>query len=163
MTNRTVDRRPDRQLSGRRLTECINAAQTAAGARALRKRARKVADRRPPSGLVPVRRIPLPVTADLRPVPRGWAMGRWERLSTTLTVVGVIIVVVSVALAAPGSIHTESVVVARGDTLWSIAERAQPHADPLTVVEDIKSRNHLSGDRLTVGRVLEVPTRDEGE
>jgi hypothetical protein len=52
-----------------------------------------------------------------------------------------------------------AVTVAPGDTLWSIAQRTQPGADPQTVVPGIMSANHLSGATVTVGQRLWVPRR----
>lgn len=47
--------------------------------------------------------------------------------------------------------------VQSGDTLWSIADRAQPGADPRAVIEEIRQLNGLTGDTLPVGLVIEVP------
>lgn len=48
------------------------------------------------------------------------------------------------------------VVVAPGDTLWSIATAAAPQRDPREVVFDIRRRNHLGSAALVPGQVLQL-------
>ena len=50
-----------------------------------------------------------------------------------------------------------SVVVAPGDTLWSIAGTIAPDADPRGVVDALRSMNDLDGVTLVPGQVLQVP------
>jgi hypothetical protein len=50
----------------------------------------------------------------------------------------------------------QSVVVQPGDTLWSIAERVSPNADPRDVVGSIKTLNHLTGADLVAGQTLRL-------
>jgi hypothetical protein len=50
-----------------------------------------------------------------------------------------------------------SVVVEPGETLWSVATRIEPHADPRRVVADIEARNHLSSAAVEPGELLLVP------
>ena len=50
-----------------------------------------------------------------------------------------------------------SVVVAPGDTLWSIAGTIAPDADPRGVVDALRSLNDLDGVALVPGQVLQVP------
>ncbi len=61
--------------------------------------------------------------------------------------------------SAPAAAHATGtrVFVQPGDTLWSIAQRTHPDADPQTVVQDILSANHLSSASVTVGQRLWVP------
>jgi hypothetical protein len=61
--------------------------------------------------------------------------------------------------SSPAAAHRGDtrVFVQPGDTLWSIAHRAQPGADPQAVVQDILSANHLSSASVTVGQRLWVP------
>ncbi len=63
--------------------------------------------------------------------------------------------------SAPAAAHAgdSRVFVQPGDTLWSIAQRAQPGADPQAVVQGILSANHLSTATVTVGQRLWVPHR----
>lgn len=44
-----------------------------------------------------------------------------------------------------------------GDTLWSLATRAQPRRDPRTVVAQLRAINHLPSDRLEAGQQLALP------
>jgi hypothetical protein len=52
--------------------------------------------------------------------------------------------------------HT--VTVQAGDTLWSVAARVAPHADPRAVVAEIQSLNDMSGAVVQPGEQLVVPT-----
>jgi nucleoid-associated protein YgaU len=49
------------------------------------------------------------------------------------------------------------IVVQPGDTLWSIASRAEPSQDPRLVITEIQSANSLSTDEVRAGQVLWVP------
>lgn len=49
------------------------------------------------------------------------------------------------------------VVVRPGETLWGIAARVDPAADPRAVIPEIVDLNSLSGTSLQVGQVLLVP------
>lgn len=60
------------------------------------------------------------------------------------------------AHAAPGS-PTMTVVVAPGQTLWGIAEQAEPQADPRVAVDDLVRLNRLTGTALRPGETLLVP------
>lgn len=51
-----------------------------------------------------------------------------------------------------------AVVVAPGDSLWSIAERVAPGADPRDVVDAIVRLNALDGAGLQAGQSLAIPT-----
>lgn len=50
-----------------------------------------------------------------------------------------------------------AVVVAPGDSLWSIAERVAPTADPRDVVDAIVRLNALDGAGLQAGQSLAIP------
>lgn len=50
-----------------------------------------------------------------------------------------------------------SVVVQSGDTLWQIAVDVAPADDPTTVVQLLRSANHLDGAALEPGQVLVIP------
>ena len=52
--------------------------------------------------------------------------------------------------------HT--VTVEAGETLWSVAARIAPHADPRLVVADISALNHLTSAVVEPGQQLVVPT-----
>jgi nucleoid-associated protein YgaU len=51
--------------------------------------------------------------------------------------------------------HT--VIVQAGDTLWSLAARVAPHADPRDVVAEIQSLNRIPGAVVVPGEQLVVP------
>jgi LysM repeat protein len=51
------------------------------------------------------------------------------------------------------------VTVAAGDTLWSIAARRYPDADPREKVFQIEQLNHLAGPTIVPGERLRVPAR----
>ncbi len=59
----------------------------------------------------------------------------------------------------PGAVYQNltSVVVHPGQTLWSIALRAQPGADPRIVVQQIIELNALSSTAVEPGQHLWVP------
>ena len=54
---------------------------------------------------------------------------------------------------------TGTVVVVPGDTLWDIARRISPGADPRRTVYDIRRLNGLAGADIRPGEVLVVPRR----
>jgi LysM repeat protein len=49
------------------------------------------------------------------------------------------------------------VTVQTGETLWQLAARVGPHADPRLVVAEIQRLNHLSGAAVYAGQQLRVP------
>jgi LysM repeat protein len=51
----------------------------------------------------------------------------------------------------------ERVTVAPGETLWQIAERVRPAADPRATVARIRNMNGLASSSVLAGRVLLVP------
>lgn len=54
--------------------------------------------------------------------------------------------------------QTQRYVVQQGDTVWAIALREAPHADPRSVVGLIEQTNHLkSTDEIQPGQVLLIP------
>ncbi len=55
----------------------------------------------------------------------------------------------------------EQVTVMPGDTLWSIAEAADPASDPRDVVDEIVRLNALPSGALAVGQTISLPARAE--
>jgi nucleoid-associated protein YgaU len=53
---------------------------------------------------------------------------------------------------------TASVVVQQGDSLWNIAQRVSPDADPREVVDRIRDLNGLRSNLIQPGQVLLVPS-----
>lgn len=51
------------------------------------------------------------------------------------------------------------VVVTPGETLWQVAARAEPGADPRVVVDEIIALNRLPSATLRPGEVLDLPGR----
>lgn len=49
------------------------------------------------------------------------------------------------------------IVVAPGETLWTIAARINPENDPRAVIEDIKALNVIEGANVYAGQVLLIP------
>lgn len=52
---------------------------------------------------------------------------------------------------------TTQIVVAPGETLWTIAARINPENDPRAVIEDIKALNVIEGANVYAGQVLLIP------
>jgi len=65
----------------------------------------------------------------------------------------------AVAGQPPGAVYRNlsSVVVHPGQTLWSIASRAEPTADPRIVMQQIIDLNALNGTSIEPGQRLWVP------
>lgn len=64
------------------------------------------------------------------------------------------------AQARPASMvadMTVAVVVGDGDSLWIIAQRLAPEADPRQTVQQIKDMNGLESSLIHPGEVLQVP------
>jgi LysM repeat protein len=61
--------------------------------------------------------------------------------------------------AGPGAAHRglSQVVVQPGQTLWSIARRAEPAADPRGVVQQIIEVNAMGSPTIQAGQLLWVP------
>lgn len=57
----------------------------------------------------------------------------------------------------PG-VPTQTVVVAKGDTLWAIAAEVAPERDIREVIHEIEKLNALPGPALVEGQELLVPT-----
>lgn len=61
------------------------------------------------------------------------------------------------ASTGPGQRGNKTVIVAEGDTVWSIAAHVAPRADRRTVVRQIITTNHLHGPHIEPGQRLVVP------
>ena len=90
---------------------------------------------------------------------REFRMGSWARLTCTVLLLGACTLVAVVLLSSGPPQVIGQVTVAPGDSLWSIAQHAEPGADPRSVVAQIKQLNALDGDSIAIGVVLKVPTR----
>jgi len=58
---------------------------------------------------------------------------------------------------APDAPAQRAVVVREGDTLWSIAQEAQPDQDPRATVDAIHQLNQVDAGALVPGQTLVVP------
>ncbi len=54
--------------------------------------------------------------------------------------------------------RSQLIVVSPGETLWTIASRVNPEADPRAVIEEIKNLNVLEGSSLYAGQILRIPS-----
>ncbi|NMB45130.1 MAG: LysM peptidoglycan-binding domain-containing protein [Firmicutes bacterium] len=55
-----------------------------------------------------------------------------------------------------------TIVVRQGDTLWTIARKAKPGADPRRTVYQIRQLNELESVNIRPGQTLLIPTDDSG-
>lgn len=90
---------------------------------------------------------------------------RRGRLATTVLTLAILVAVFSVgrdsatpAVAAPPTTY-DTISVAPGDSLWSIARERRPDADPRATVDQLIQLNRLRAGPLEAGRLLRVPTR----
>ncbi|PZS34220.1 MAG: hypothetical protein DLM59_05210 [Pseudonocardiales bacterium] len=117
----------------------------------------------PPRYVRPLRIVPPLTKAPLVPRrPRSTRITRRGRLVLTLTVVAVIGLLSLVASRSPAShpgraAPAGSVVVQPGDTLWAVAVRADPHADPRVTVDRIVRLNGLADVSVRPGQHLRLP------
>jgi nucleoid-associated protein YgaU len=59
--------------------------------------------------------------------------------------------------AGPANAGVSRVVVRPGETLWGIAAKADPDADPRATIDEIIDLNSLRGTAVQVGQVLLIP------
>jgi len=78
-------------------------------------------------------------------------------VSVVMFVVGVLPSSASPAPVRPAG-GAATVTVQPGDTLWSIASRVAPKADPRVTVQQIVDRNGLAGASIEAGQVLVLPS-----
>jgi hypothetical protein len=52
---------------------------------------------------------------------------------------------------------TQRITVHPGETLWAIADRVAPDADPRSTIAALESMNHLTSSTVPAGSVLLVP------
>jgi LysM repeat protein len=95
-------------------------------------------------------------------MPAGWRLTRRGVVVVTAAVLALGAALIWLArlsavepTAPPSAPH--AVTVAPGDTLWSIALRVAPNADPRAEVAALEQRNGLSSVDLVPGQVLRVP------
>jgi len=108
--------------------------------------------------------IPLRRASEVIPA-RRLRLTRRGRLALTLATAGCVLAIAGLAVASSSSTPeasapttATSVVVAPGDTLWDLALRADPQADPRVTVARIVELNNLSGGHIQPGQQLQLPT-----
>ena len=94
------------------------------------------------------------------------------RLVVLLTLVALLLAAFSVGRAASGAATSPAAVppppaavpmtVQPGDTLWEVARRVAPQADPREVVQVLQRANDLQGPALRVGQQLLLPVVPAG-
>ena len=89
---------------------------------------------------------------------------RRGRLAVVLSVLALMVVgfsaaghVTSQAASSAARMRPHTVTVQTGETLWTVAERIAPHADPRLVVARIAEINRLPGAQVFAGQQLVVP------
>lgn len=88
---------------------------------------------------------------------------RYRRLAATITiaVLGAAWAPAAAGVLGAGSdterVARSSYVVREGDTLWSIAERVAPDADPRPVVDALAAVNGVDAGNLLPGHLLVIP------
>jgi fermentation-respiration switch protein FrsA (DUF1100 family) len=93
-----------------------------------------------------------------RPAVRLTRRGRLVLLAVLLVLVGGLAVVIAPASDAAGPpTPPRTVVVHRGDTLWSIAARYVPGGDPFATIEEIRRLNGIDDYTVFVGESLVLP------
>ena len=103
-----------------------------------------------------------PVPALRRPV-RTVRLTRRGRLAATVALVAVTTGVLGLAQPAAFALGrsdgpaTHRITVRPGETLWAIADRVAPNADPRSTIARLESMNHLGSSTVPAGSVLLVP------
>ena len=94
----------------------------------------------------------------------GVRLTRRGRLAVVLAVLGLLVLgfsatghVASQAASSAPAQHARTVTVQPGESLWAVAVRIAPHADPRLVVQRIAEINHLAGAAVSAGQQLVVP------
>lgn len=112
-----------------------------------------------------VREAPTPLASGVRLTRRGRAVVKILATMAILLVVALAGLAGAAKVQAAGSgapagsvyRHLTAVVVRPGESLWSLAMQAQPHADPRVVVQEIIDVNALHGSTVWAGERLWVP------
>ncbi len=107
--------------------------------------------------------VALPARRPLRLTRRGRAV--FATLAAAPLVAVLVLASVNAPASAgnePGSASFDGVTVAPGESLWSIAERIAPEADPREVVGELKSLNGLEDSAVLAGQTLAIPAQYAG-
>jgi LysM repeat protein len=86
--------------------------------------------------------------------------GRLVLIALALLLAAIAVLLVAPASQAAGPTGpAPTVVVERGDTLWSIAARYAPGRDPFATIDEIRQLNRLSDYTIQPGQRLTLPRR----
>ena len=104
-------------------------------------------------------------TASCPPLTAAVRLTRRGRLLVVAVLAGLLLTAFSLGRAgssqaaptASPATPVTSTTVHRGETLWAVAQRIAPGADPRRVVGELQRLNHLSSSSLQVGQQLVVP------
>lgn len=119
--------------------------------------------RRPRSVAVAVGLEPRSPQRAQQQAPRPARLTRRGRLAVTLALVAVSTGVLGLvqpeafALGRGDGPATQRITVRPGETLWAIADRVAPDADPRSTIARLESMNHLRSSTVPAGSVLLVP------
>ncbi|MCB4208109.1 LysM peptidoglycan-binding domain-containing protein [Arthrobacter sp. UM1] len=80
----------------------------------------------------------------------------------TALILGLTLAVSSADAATDKQPALVTVTVGSGESLWHVAQRTNPKADPRDVVKEIVSVNGLQSTQLSAGQQLEVPSFENG-
>lgn len=107
--------------------------------------------------------VALPARRPLRLTLRGRAV--FAALAAAPLLAGLLFASVTTPASAgneSGVASFTTVTVESGDSLWSIAERVAPAADPREVVSELKRLNALEDSALVAGQSLAIPAQSGG-
>jgi hypothetical protein len=107
--------------------------------------------------------VPAALSYRARPARQPARLTRRGRLVVTLALVAVSTGVLGLAqpqafaLGRGDGSATQRITVRPGETLWAIADRVAPDADPRSTIARLESMNHLTSSIVPAGSVLLVP------
>jgi len=109
--------------------------------------------------------ITYPAAGHMTPAPRLRLTARGRIVVGALIAAPVVVFALLVGLGAPGAQATAetgtvtftTVSIAPGQTLWDVAVRVAPDADPREVIADILALNNLSSGDVQPGQKLAIP------
>jgi hypothetical protein len=109
------------------------------------------------------RPVARPAASRLRITPRGRMVLAVMALAPVVAVVVALSAVPAAASSASADVGSSSssfsyVTVQAGESLWSVAERIAPAADPREVITDIQTLNGLEDSAVSAGQSLAVPS-----
>jgi hypothetical protein len=112
----------------------------------------------------PVRATVRPTTPRLRITPRGRMVLAVLALTPVVAIAVALSSVPASASNGPAAIGGSGtsfsyVTVGAGESLWSVAERIAPTADPREVITDLQTLNGLDSSAVSAGQSLAVPSQ----